>query len=125
LALQQQTKLYAFKLSSHQQRAFYNAVKAFLMKAAEYLLKWSPLLDELLTIATWLDFEHRLQKSFLSVEYFVLKYPKVFESINMDELNEQFLNYPMLSDDQIPKKVKEGIGLEYDDPYRIDVLWAF
>ena len=95
------------------------------MKAAEYLLKWSPLLDELLTIATWLDFEHRLQKSFLSVEYFVLKYPKVFESINMDELNEQFLNYPMLSDDQIPKKVKEGIGLEYDDPYRIDVLWAF
>ena len=43
----------------------------------------------------------------------------------MDELNEQFLNYQLLSDEQISKEVKEGIGLEDDDPHRIDVLWGF
>ncbi|XP_065893400.1 uncharacterized protein [Dysidea avara] len=112
-------------ISLHQQTVFFNAVKAFLMKAVEYLLKWCPLEDELLNNATWLDFEHRLQNSFLSVQYFVLKYPTIFGSINMDKLNEQFLNYQLLSDEQIPKEVKEGIGLEDDDPHRIDVLWGF
>ena len=65
-------------ISSHQYTMFFTAAKAFLIRATEYLLKWCPLEDELLTHATWLDFENRQEKSFLSVQYFVLQYPEIF-----------------------------------------------
>ncbi len=85
-------------ISPRKHANFFMAVKAFLVRAAEYLLKWCPLEDELLTHATWLDLEHRLAKCFLSVEYFVL--------------------------DDIPTAVKESAGLA-EDPYRVDVLWGY
>ena len=75
--------------------------------------------------ATWLDFENQLQKSFSSVEYFVLKYGCILSGINMDQLNEQFLNYQLLAEADIPKEVKERTGLSEEDYYRIDVLWGF
>ena len=110
---------------SYQHAPFFRAVKAFLVRATEYLLKWCPLEDELLTHATWLDFEHRLEKSFLSVEYFVLKYPEIFPEMNLDQLNEQFLNYQLLATEDIPVTVKESVGLKEEDPYQVDVLWGY
>ena len=65
-------------ISLYQQTTFFDADKAFFIKATEYLLKWCPLKDELLLNSTWLDFEKRLEKCFTSVEYFVLKYPEIF-----------------------------------------------
>ena len=65
-------------ISTQQYSLFFRAVKAFLVRATEYLLKWCPLEDELLTHSTWLVFENRLEKSFLSVQYFVLHYPDIF-----------------------------------------------
>ena len=59
-------------ISSHQHAMFFRAVKAFLIQAAEYLLKWCPLKDELLTNATWLDFEHRLELPFSGVFCFTV-----------------------------------------------------
>lgn len=88
-------------------------------------MKWCPLDDELLTHATWLSFEDRLNKSFLSVEYFVHKYPDIFHGMDMNRLEEQFLNYQLLAADEIPKEVKEGAGLQEDDPYRVDILWGY
>ena len=52
-------------ISVNQQTTFYNAARAFFIRATEYLLKWFPLKDELLINATWLDFANRLQKSVL------------------------------------------------------------
>ena len=112
-------------ISEHQHRVFFSAVKGFCIKATEYLLRWCPLEDELLANATWLTFEQRLQKSFSSVEYFVLRYPELFPDMNVDKLNEQFLNYQLFPEDEIPKEVKESLGLEDEDPYRVDVLWGF
>ena len=89
------------------------------------MLKWCPLKDELLLNATWLDFEKRLEKSFSSVEYFILKYRDIFPGINIDQLNEQFLNYQLCSEAEIPKEVKANINLSEEDPYRVDVLWGF
>ena len=80
-------------ISPHQQALFYKAIKAFFVRATEYLLKWCPFQEELLTHSTWLHFEDRLEKNFLSVEYFVLKYPDILHDVNIDLLNEQFLNY--------------------------------
>ena len=65
-------------ISNHQFGKFFKAVREFLMCGIEYLLKWCPLEEELLTHATWLNFEQRLLNNFLSVEYFVHRYPHIF-----------------------------------------------
>ena len=39
-------------ISEHQHTTFFKAAKAFSVRAAEYLLKWYPLEDELLSNAT-------------------------------------------------------------------------
>ena len=41
----------------------------------------------------------------------------------MDKLNEQFLTYQLLVEEDIPTSVKESVGLEAEDPYHVDVLW--
>ena len=97
-------------ISTQQYSLFFRAVKAFLVRATEYLLKWCPLEDELLTHSTWLDFENRLEKSFLSVQYFVLHYLDIFPDMNMDQLNEQFLNYQLLLAGDIPTVVKDKVA---------------
>lgn len=112
-------------ISTQQYSLFFRAVKAFLVRATEYLLKWCPLEDELLTHSTWLDFENRLEKSFLSVQYFVLHYLDIFPDMNMDQLNEQFLNYQLLLAGDIPTVVKDSAGLSENDPHQVDILWGY
>ena len=112
-------------ISSQQHTKIFDAANTFFLRATEYLLKWCPLQDELVKHATWLDFEKRLEKCFHSVEYFVHQYPNIFPEMHMDQLNEQFLNYQLLSADEIPPVVKETAGLNKDDPYQVDVLWEY
>ena len=99
---------------------------AFMIRATEYLLKWCPWEDELLMHATWLDFQHRLEKAFVSVEYFINKYSHIFHNMDLESLNEQFLNYQMLLEEDIPAGVKELAKGEEDDPYhQVDILWGY
>ena len=60
-------------ISQHKYKLFYEAARNFLVVATEYLLAWSPVQDELLCHATWIDFNCRLEKRFSSVEYSVHK----------------------------------------------------
>ena len=113
-------------ISEYQYTTFFKAAKAFSLRAVEYLPKWCPLEDELLSNATWLDYEHRLQKNFDSIEFFVLKYKQIFPDMIIDRLNEQFLNYQLLTEDDIPKNIKDRMGISEENPHgRIDVLWEF
>ena len=95
------------------------------MCAASYLIKWCPMKEELLLHATWLDFEQRLQKSFISVEYFIHRFPKIFASIDIDRLNDKFINYQPLSPSDIPSTIKESANLREEDPHRVDILWGY
>ena len=45
--------------------------------------------------------------------------------MNIDQLNEQFLNYQLISEADIPKEVKEQANFAEHDSYRIDVLGGF
>ena len=63
-----------------------------------------------------------MEKSFSSVEYFVWKYPEIFPGVHLDQLQEQFLNYQLLSEADIPKEAKANIE---EHPYRVDILWGF
>ena len=47
-------------ITVNQLKEFYIAVRAFCVRATDYLLKWCPLQDKLLVHATWIDLEHRL-----------------------------------------------------------------
>ena len=76
--------------------------------------------------AARLDFQHRLEKTFTSVEYFVVKYPHIFPDMDLERLSEQFLNYKMLMEEDIPAEVKELAKSEEDYPhYQVDILWGY
>ena len=70
---------------------FFEAARHILIRATEYLLMWCPLKYELIAHAAWIDFEHRLEKNYSSVEFFVYHFPGLFPSINMDRLQEQLI----------------------------------
>ena len=95
------------------------------MCAASYLIKWCPMKEELLLHDTWLHFEQRLQKSFISVEYFVHRFPKNFASIDIDKLNKEFINHQLLSPSDIPSTIKESANLSEEDTHRVDILWGY
>lgn len=112
-------------ISSYQYSKFFKAAKAFLIRATEYLIKWCPLDDELLVHATWLSFESRLEKTFVSVQYFVDCYQELFTNLNMDKLNDQFLAYQLLTDEDIPQSLKELSCRSADGCHQIDILWGY
>ena len=111
-------------ISVDQHKRFYESVRAFLVCATEYLLKWCPLNDELLLHVVWVGFEGRLEKTFSSVEYIVCRFHSLFTDLNMDRLHEQYLSYQLLLDEDVPNSVKESTGVSSGQPYRVDVLWA-
>ena len=83
-------------------KKFFKGARKFLVEAVTYLLKWCPFEEELLVHATWLSFEERLLTSFCSVEFFVHKFPNILGEVNMDRLNEEFINYQLLSPQDLP-----------------------
>ena len=112
-------------VSDNQRKLFYQAVRDFFVCATEYLLKWCPFNDELLSHVVWVGFTGRLEKNFSSIEYIVRRYSALFPGLNMDRLSEQYLAYQLLVEDDIPSSVREATGIDSEHPYRVDLLWAY
>lgn len=112
-------------ISDRVHNQFLTAAKSFLVKVAQYLQKWCPINDELLSNAEWLDFEKRQSKNFMAVEYFTHKFPHLFHNMDVDLLAEQFMAYQILPDDAIPASVKTDAGLAPGDQHQADALWAY
>ena len=113
-------------ITTNQLKVFYTAIRAFYTRATEYLLKWCPLQDSLLIHSTWIDFEHRLERNFSSVEYFVSLYPNVFVDMNTVKLNDQFIAYQLLVTEEVIETVRQKSGLQNEeDVHRIDDLWSY
>ena len=112
-------------ISEHKYATFYKAARIFFEKATSYLLKWCPLREELLINATWIDFTQRLQSTFSSVEYFIHRYPCIFPNFDIDKVNEEFLCYKTMVEEDIPEKARETIGLHGDDYHRVDLFWGY
>ena len=74
--------------------------------------------EDLLLNSTWIDFKQRLSKTFSSVEYFVSR----FHHIDMDSVNDQFLTYQTMREEDIPASLK-------DDPdgssCNVDKMWDY
>lgn len=89
------------------------------------MLKWCPLREDLLVYATWIDFTQRLECTFSSVEYFLRRYPYILSEIDIDSVNEEFLSYQTMVEEDIPEKVRESVGLTPDQYHRVDLLWGY
>ena len=107
-------------ISDHAHTKFLRAARTFLVKVAKYLQKWCPIDDELLVSA-----DKQQKKTFMAVEFFVSKFPHLFQDMDMDKLAEQFMAYQVLPATDIPISVKTDLGLDPDNPYHADALWAY
>lgn len=107
-------------------RCFYSSVRHFLMKATQYLIKWCPLNDPLLHHANWIDFRNRQMCSLVSVEYFVGLYDHILGSIDHEKLTEQFLNYQLILDEDIPDHIKSVCSIDSGGSFsNIDQFWGY
>ena len=59
------------------------------------------------------------------MEFLVYRYEDIFTDVKIDRLEEQFVNYQLLADSDIPIEVKQKAGLEESDNYCIDDLWGY
>lgn len=94
---------------------FYTSVRAF----------FCPLDDQLLNNAVWLDFDQRLEITLDAVEYFVGRYSNILGDLDVDKLSEQFIEYQLLSDEDLPDDVRALCLFGSDLPKRIDILWGY
>ena len=78
------------------------------MQQSIYLLKWCPLEDELLTHATWLDFEGRLEKSFNYLEYFICKYPELLSGMDVDWVAAVIMTIPHSGEERIFSLIRKN-----------------
>ena len=61
----------------------------------------------------------------MAVEFFVSKFPHLFQDMDIGILAEQLMSYQVLPDIVIQVSVKTDVGLDPDDPYHVDALWAY
>lgn len=116
-------------ISEHDQAKFYRSVRAFYERAMEYALLNLPLEDALLQNAGFVNFHVRETATFQQVEYFVERFGALlpFQSPReMDVLLDEFVEYQLLQDDDIPSDVWDKASIVIDDDttyHRMDIVW--
>ena len=88
-----------------------------------------PLTDDVLKHSFFVDFTKRATAAIENVFFFVEKFKLNFSASQLKELDNQFLQYQLLQDKDIPQSVwdeativDEGDNTKY---YRMDVLWGY
>ncbi|CAB3996170.1 PREDICTED: uncharacterized protein LOC106702191 [Paramuricea clavata] len=119
-------------ISDQQAKKFYTAVRQFYIAAAKYMLKNLPLGDETLKNAQFVNWEKRVSGSFEQVAYFAQRYQHIFNfnARQHEILYDEFIDYQMMNDTDLPKQVKEAATLRLDeddeiDSLRMDVIWGY
>ena len=110
---------------------FYDAVGAFYRAAAQYAVEKLPFNDKVLENSRFVNFEKRREHEFTMVEFFLQRFPDHLEmSVEEQEnLQEQFIDYQLLSNDNIPQHVWNDATVKTDEDgtaclFRMDVIWG-
>ena len=111
-------------ISSQQCKRLFNAVREFYLTIARYLLEWCPLNEELVNCAYWLDLKNEAEHNFESVKYFVDGFPNL-KNIQKDKIHSQFLNYQVLSEDDLPQVIRDTVASSEYGNCLINILWDF
>ena len=117
-------------ISERQERIFYKAVRSFFIDAASEALQKLPFSDEVLNHCKFVNFEVKDDCTFSSVEYFCARYSHIlnFTPCDLDRLQEEFLDYQILSKRDIPSTIWEEATVHEDDfvsHHRMDMIWSF
>ncbi|CAB4011488.1 Hypothetical predicted protein, partial [Paramuricea clavata] len=91
-------------LDPQQVQRFYDAVGAFYRAAAQYAVAKLPFHDKVLENSRFVNFEKRREHEFTMVEFFLQRFPDHLEMSveEQEKLQEQFIDYQLLSNDNIP-----------------------
>ena len=95
------------EISPRKADRFFDGVRAFYNAAYEYCTKWLPLDNDLLKNYRFIDFSRRSEFSFDDVQSVVSAFPQLNQDIlnnvhKLDELEEEFLAYQVMSGNEIP-----------------------
>ncbi|XP_066020951.1 uncharacterized protein [Pocillopora verrucosa] len=111
---------------------FLTAAHEYFKAAFQYVLSKFPITDELLKHARWINVQKRSQAKWESVEYFLSRFKSALNTVNIDEMYDEFRDYQSLTDEDIGviawKEAKVVDGLVNDQEifhYRVDILWWY
>ena len=110
---------------------FYNAVAAFYRAAAQYAVAKLPFNDKVLENSRFVNFEKRREHDFTMVEFFLQRFQHHLQMTvdEQEKLQEQFIDYQLLSNNSIPQHVWNDATVKTDEDgtpclFRMDVIWG-
>ena len=94
-------------MSPSETRKFYKGVWKFYECTIDYIRAKFPLSDDLLMHARFVNFGERENCEFADVEYFIARYKNVlsFDDVDMDGIFDEFVEYQLLEQSDIPQHV--------------------
>ena len=110
---------------------FYDAGGAFYRAAAQCAVAKLLFSDKVFENSRFVNFEKRREHEFTMIEFFLQRFPDHLRmSVEEEEkLQEQFIDYQLLSNDDIPLHVWNDATVKTDEDgtaclFRMDVIWG-
>ena len=119
-------------ISQNEKDKFLNAVLKFYISTTKYGIERLPLDDGVLIHSAFVNFPQRENCEFADVEFFIQRFNLNFGSKYLNELQEEFLAYQLLSEGDIPQTIWDNAcvvekedGEEERRYHRMDVVWGY
>ena len=120
-------------ISTNEKDVFLAGIVQFYCSVTKYGLEKLPLCDEVLMHSAFVNFITRESCEFADVEFFIERFRLRFSCEDLNSLQEEFISYQLLNEDDIPKLVwddacvveKDDDGNEVKKYYRMDVIWGY
>ena len=115
-------------LSPAEKQKFYSAVDTFYSETFSRAIQKLPINDSALKHSVFVDILKKNVASFDDVLYFVGKFKLDYDPAKSNALSEQFLDYQMSNDHDIPNSVWQNVCKYYDEKnkyYRVGILWGY
>lgn len=108
---------------------FFDGVRAFYTRSYNYCIQWLPLNNLFLKSCRFVDFAKRATVSVSDVEQTVASFTRINErlvtdTVMLDAVEEQLLDYQSMCSDDIPKDIWEAAKAG-EEVYRMDVVWGY
>ena len=116
------------EISALDKQKFFAGVFAFYSEAFSYGVEKLPINDSILKHSIFADISKRESVSISDVLFFVEKFHLNFNPETINLLSEQFLEYQLLNDHDIPGSVWQNACTMDDDRskyYTVDILWGY
>ncbi|CAB4009886.1 ATP-dependent DNA helicase [Paramuricea clavata] len=111
---------------------FFDAVRAFFVKAYEYCVQWLPLDDLFMKHCIFVDFKRRTEVSFAHIEQTITHFKRIHETLMSDPsilnaVEDEFIDYQAMNENDIPQTIWEAavVGDIRDNQHCMDIIWGY